>query len=650
MKYFKNDKKNVANVQLSTVNERISMGNKLYAAAWTFEIAAAIIGLFVAYYQGFDAYKSFDDAKGGISEEHFADVVLGGLPFIMVALAEVLKVPIVYLVYINRNIITKAFFSFILFGLTFITFETVSSGFERQFTNITSKVQGPLEELRLTQVDILELKAKVDTSSSITSKTLSDDLSQIKLNLEKSYESDIEGFEKQKEDLLASKNIDLFNEIKEAKLELIELKTSKKEALSEAKVRYETITKEKAQNIGDKRKSQQDQLNGIIAEINQKEVKIEKSIDSAFLGHCDEQCKEWKKDVKDLNHMKLSIQKELSGLSQGNDRSYSNSTDGIQNKYNRKIEGVKSKIKALRKKLDKQSINNAGVDRIGQKIIARGVRYEEEKSGADTNSNNTEEQLNKDKGQITSWKEKIKELEINKEELNTEVSKHASLSQMYRFTKYWMNFAADEVCEEYYENEKVISDKDTESSFNWFGLLQDDTDVVTTQKTEKVCKKYVTKEVTIADVTLENVTKTAFWWYGSLAALVSIMGVVLAFGALILRHPKEKYKDLNPEKRHRLKNTIRRMFVSLRKRIREPKIVTKTIIKEVPIEVIKEVPVQKVVFTEVPVEIIKKEIFYEPLYTKDPDLLKFGTAKVRDILSKFGKGKDKKTDKGNKDN
>ena len=156
--------------------------------------------------------------------------------------------------------------------------------------------------------------------------------------------------------------------------------------------------------------------------------------------------------------------------------------------------------------------------------------------------------------------------------------------------------------------------------------------------------------MTIADVTLENVTKTAFWWYGSLAALVSIMGVVLAFGALILRHPKEKYKDLNPEKRHRLKNTIRRMFVSLRKRIREPKIVTKTIIKEVPIEVIKEVPVQKVVFTEVPVEIIKKEIFYEPLYTKDPDLLKFGTAKVRDILSKFGKGKDKKTDKGNKDN
>jgi hypothetical protein len=91
------------------------------------------------------------------------------------------------------------------------------------------------------------------------------------------------------------------------------------------------------------------------------------------------------------------------------------------------------------------------------------------------------------------------------------------------------------------------------------------------------------------------------------------------------------------------------MFISLRKRIREPKIVTKIRIKEVPKEVIKEVPVQKVVLTEVPVEVIKKEVFYEPLYTKDPDLLKFGTAKVRDILNKFGKGKDKIVKKDDKD-
>jgi hypothetical protein len=406
MKYFKNDKKNVADVQLSTVNERISMGTKLYVAAWTFEIVAAIIGLFVAYFQSWDTYKSFDAVKGGILPEQLADVVLGGLPFIMVALAEVLKVPIVYLVYINRNIMTKVFFSLILFGLTFITFETVSSGFERQFSNITSKVQGPTKELRLAQGKISDLKAKVNTASATTSKTLSNDLSQIKLNLEKSYIADMDALEKQILDLLESKNVGLVNEIKEETLSLTELKTNKKEEITEAKDRYEAEVKEKAQNIGDKRKSQQDQLSGIITEIKQKDEKITKSIDSAFLGHCDKRCEEWRNEVKELTIMKMTIQKELSGLTQESSVSYSDFLDVVKNKYDQEITNTKLKIKNLGKQLNKQSINNSGVEIIRQKKIDRGIRYENDKKQADAGAKNTEDQLNKDKTQITGWKEK----------------------------------------------------------------------------------------------------------------------------------------------------------------------------------------------------------------------------------------------------
>jgi hypothetical protein len=120
------------------------------------------------------------------------------------------------------------------------------------------------------------------------------------------------------------------------------------------------------------------------------------------------------------------------------------------------------------------------------------------------------------------------------------------------------------------------------------------------------------------------------------------MGVVLAFGAFILTHPNEKY--LNKERPYRLKHTIRRMFISLRKRIREPKIVTKIRIKEVPKEVIKEIPVDKVILTEVPVETIKTKIVYEPLYTNDPSLLKFGTTRVADIPKELLKDEDVEKD------
>lgn len=40
-----------------------------------------------------------------------------------------------------------------------------------------------------------------------------------------------------------------------------------------------------------------------------------------------------------------------------------------------------------------------------------------------------------------------------------------------------------------------------------------------------------------------------------------------------------------------------------------------------PVEVVKEIPVQKVVTTEKPVEIIKKELVHVPFYTNDQNLL-----------------------------
>ena len=58
------------------------------------------------------------------------------------------------------------------------------------------------------------------------------------------------------------------------------------------------------------------------------------------------------------------------------------------------------------------------------------------------------------------------------------------------------------------------------------------------------------------------------------------------------------------------------------RRVRRP--VIKEIEKEVvrTVEVVKEVPVDKVVFKEVAKEIVRKELVYVPMFTDDPDLLR----------------------------
>ncbi|KZZ13680.1 hypothetical protein A3749_26155 [Oleiphilus sp. HI0078] len=67
------------------------------------------------------------------------------------------------------------------------------------------------------------------------------------------------------------------------------------------------------------------------------------------------------------------------------------------------------------------------------------------------------------------------------------------------------------------------------------------------------------------------------------------------------------------------------------------------VIKEVATEVIKEVPVEKVVKVEVPVEIIKKEIVHVPLYTEDKSLLKLAenhSFDEQDLKENNTKGRD----------
>ena len=81
---------------------------------------------------------------------------------------------------------------------------------------------------------------------------------------------------------------------------------------------------------------------------------------------------------------------------------------------------------------------------------------------------------------------------------------------------------------------------------------------------------------------------------------------------------------------------VRRALISAlearKRKYNEPKIVEK--IKKVEVEkIVKEiVEVDKVVYKEVPKEVVRKEVIHVPIYTNDPDLLKFGTTKVKDIL------------------
>ena len=131
-----------------------------------------------------------------------------------------------------------------------------------------------------------------------------------------------------------------------------------------------------------------------------------------------------------------------------------------------------------------------------------------------------------------------------------------------------------------------------------------------------------------ADVPKDSVRNVAAIWFGSLAAMVAFTGVLLAMAANVIRDPKlpdhvRRKTNLSSEL-GKAARSLRRGIAHRRRLHRKP------IIKERIREVVKEIPVDRVVRQEVPIETIKKELVHVPLYTNDPKLLKTGFSRVED--------------------
>ena len=73
------------------------------------------------------------DTGTEITASGYMNVFLGGLPFIVVAMVELTKIPLATACYIATNRAWKTAFAVALIVLSVITFETILNGFERNF-------------------------------------------------------------------------------------------------------------------------------------------------------------------------------------------------------------------------------------------------------------------------------------------------------------------------------------------------------------------------------------------------------------------------------------------------------------------------------------------------------------------------------------
>lgn len=579
--------------QIEYDERRKALSKFLYYFAWAVEIVAVVIGLSIGLSMVFDGFQQQTTAIGrdSINAAGILNILVSALPFLMVAMVELTKIPFAEAYYRARTMGWRLLFLLALLFLSVITMESALNGFERTFASMVTSVSLTKNKTVELEETISDLELQRTNLASLTAETIEAEYNARQAQLSK---------EKNDRNTTIRSNIDTIrgaydNQFVEG---LKEQKSSLRQELESLRQRYEADVERInegfendasviAQDIGRQQRNLRAQSDRLQDNLRRLQQEKRATVDGALFFRRDDIAAEFDADIEALNTSIAEVEERLNSLtvqSAQTDVQRENRQQIAQrsSRYNEERISITNDIREIDAQIGKaNSVRDAELD---QSISVYRSELQENEAAfqqqSAANLGNRDRQLTLLRGNesaIQKIDEALNEARSERTALRNEINQVTAGTQVYRLAQ-------------------------------WFH-----------------------GEDSAADLSKDDVLFVAMIWFGSLAALVAFTGVFLALASFVVGDPSQKigkeglFKTLirNIVEGVRMVfialtkalNSFRRFIIYGRKKSRE------TIIKEVEKEIIKEVPVEKIVTTEVPVETIKKELVYVPMYTNDKALL-----------------------------
>lgn len=585
--------------------ERESIGKKLIIFAWAVEICAVIIGFAISIMQGITSFEELEANKNGIlGFGDYTNVFIAMMPFLMVAIVEITKIPFVGATYKTSHKKWKFVFGISLLFLAFITFESALNGFERNFHALIFSIDKYKKELVAVEEEIAPLVEKRERLANLSAPQIESEYSQRHaiISEERSRQANI--IQDRIQGLRAASQTEyikgLNDQIDDRRDQVKALRADRQKEIDALINASSQLTDNAASEINTQRRSLQQQLineqNYLQTLRKERDQKIE---DAGYFSENSVR----EQENKRVNQQEQKVESLRSQLNQLSD---ADRQTQLRERFNKDIEAVKDRYQNREDKLNKeiQALSMTLSKSLGarEKDIENVIKthmkelanieqkFQEQQKENEAFREQSFNTLSQNKNLIADLEQNLFDKQNQRVELRNLVNIKVGDNQVYRMAQWWFN-----------------------------------------------------KE-SAADLDRKDVMSIATLWFGSLALLIAVTGILLAFASYVIRDPyiddrTTPHDNLSSMTRKSF-NSLRRLFIYWRRVQRSP------VIKEVPKEVVKEVPIEKVIRVEVPVEIIKKEIVHVPLYTNDKTLLKLATNEQfdpNDITETSTQSKDGKT-------
>ena len=581
---------------------RLQLGRQLYIFAWAFEICAVMIGLAIALMQGYSSFEEMEAYNTNTGFVTSTNIFIAAMPFIMVALVEITKIPFVGAFYQAKSIAWKFIFGFTLIFMAAITFESAANGFERNFNALIFGINDFKRNLSATEEKIGNLEDQRGRLSTLTSDQIEAEFQEKYSNLSAARAADAKIVSGRKAELRATTEnetlTNLRDEIQEKSLRRQGLEALKAQAIDDANKIYQTLLSEGRTNTTSELRSLQSALQRKQDSYDSSLTQSYKEIEGANIFTRNSVRDDWEErlnakdaEIRDLeleirNFDRTSYQlKERENLVL--------QVDSINSQFDPQILQVLEERRTLRERLarsigTKEKDIEDRVRNFDAELAAIEQRFDRAGDEIKLQRNDALERFDSNSDRIDSIDDELDSLNSARLDLRKEINTRVGNNQVYRMAQM------------FYGKEQA------------------------------------------ADIDRQEVVLVASIWFGSLAALIAFTGIMLALASYVLSDQSVSKKDESKYPINRLLarfvNSGRRYFISKRRTQKLP------IIKEVPKEIIKEVEVSKVVTVEKPIEVKVREVVHVPFYTNDKKLLNITEA--MDLVD--GKAIKNKTKSSNK--
>ena len=547
----------------SISEERVRIGRVLLRFAWAVEITAVFIGLLIALATFLDASKSADAS--------FLNGLIGAVPLVMISIVELTKIPFAQAFYNTRVFSWKVTFAISLLFLSFVTFETFFNGLERNFSALLANINNEYNELQRTVEEKETFFEKKEELSILTINSIERNYSEKYDEIFQSYSAQAGRIKVQREDTAESISTE---SIKDISQKILDIKEDKK--LSES---------EKISELNALRASQKDEMKSLASDLDVKKIDSQKSLDRSREELLAAKAKFFQEEKNANIFRRGDLRKENA-----------EKIIGIENTIKDK-EKAFSAIDSIKAKSDMVSLHQKARLRLSNRFDQRIQDLQDKIDDLSTDKNKRLSSKEKDIAPI---------LKRYEDEI-------ISITNIFNDQKSEISAIRDDQLGILKNSSEEI--KDIDGSI--YDLSKKEGDIrhrinnkVADNNIYRIAM-FFTNEKSAADISRQVAGRVAAVWFGSIAFLCAYTGVMLALASLVISDQSIEDRGVRHKgKFAKMLQSIRKFFVySKIRKNQESNIVIK--------EVIKEVPVDRVVFRDVPVEIVKKEIVHVPLWTAD---------------------------------